>query len=64
MAAQELLARRELGSPASAMPTAQAGAGNEVAFPYEFPRPGNYRLWVQVRTGGRVLTGVFDAVVN
>ena len=34
-----------------------------VSFPYEFPRPGRYRLWVQVKIGGRILTGVFDAEV-
>jgi hypothetical protein len=32
-----------------------------VSFPYAFPRPGNYRMFVQVKRGGTIETGVFDA---
>lgn len=39
-------------------------AVNEVAFPYSFPRPGLYRLWVQTRVRGKVVTGVFDVQVQ
>ena len=39
-------------------------ATNEVAFPYAFPRAGDYRVWTQVRVKGRILTGVFDVRVR
>ncbi len=40
------------------------GPGAAVSFPYEFPRPGAYRVWVQVKTGGAVRTGTFDVDVT
>ena len=37
---------------------------HSLSFPYAFPRPGHYRLWVQVKRAGRILTGTFDAEVR
>lgn len=35
-----------------------------VAFPYGFPSSGSYRIFIQIKHGSTVETGVFDAVVN
>jgi hypothetical protein len=42
----------------------QAGLPAEVSFPYGFPKPGAYRIIVQVKRAGEVLTGSFDAKVE
>lgn len=47
-----------------AMPPSPPSAPSIVTFPYAFPQPGRYRLWVQVKTEGQVRTGVFDAEVR
>jgi hypothetical protein len=40
------------------------GLPNEVNFPYGFPSPGHYRIIVQMKHGGTVETGIFDADVS
>ena len=37
---------------------------NVVEFPYGFPKPGAYRIFVQMKHGSTVETGVFDAAVQ
>jgi hypothetical protein len=55
----------QVGAPmAMPMATSNAPLPAEVSFPYGFPRPGEYRIFVQVKRAGQVETGVFDAHVQ
>jgi hypothetical protein len=68
MAAQEAFVAKAgmagmTGMDQAAMPGMNHGP-SVLSFPYEFPRPGRYRIWVQVKSGGQVRTGVFDAEVG
>jgi len=38
--------------------------GSEVSFPYAFPKPGSYRVFVQMKRGGKIQTGAFDADIG
>ncbi len=49
---------------AGRMEMAAAPVTNTVEFPYGFPRPGAYRIFVQMKHGAVVETGVFDAAVQ
>jgi len=35
-----------------------------VTFPYGFPKPGRYRIFIQMKHASTVETGVFDAEVQ
>ena len=35
-----------------------------ISLPYEFPTAGDYRVWVQIKIAGRILTGSFDTTVQ
>jgi hypothetical protein len=36
----------------------------EITFPYGFPQPGDYRLFVQIKRANQIETGVFDTTVQ
>ena len=61
MAAMMLASGMPPGMDHSAMNLAET-LPNAVSFPYRFPSPGRYRIFVQMKHGATVETGVFDAI--
>ena len=41
-----------------------ASLSAEVSFPYGLPKPGRYRILVQMKRAGEILAGMFDATVE
>jgi hypothetical protein len=74
MAALELAQAGVAGAPntmsglmQAAMPMSMTPSGPlpaDVSFPYGFPQPGHYRIFVQIKCSGRIETGAFDATVQ
>ncbi|HEY4357517.1 MAG TPA: hypothetical protein VGN16_17325 [Acidobacteriaceae bacterium] len=52
------------GMPRMAGMAETQAVGPEVDFPYGFPAEGRYRIFIQMKHGGVVETGVFDAIVE
>lgn len=46
------------------MPMDNSKCGSLVEFPYAFPGPGKYRIWMQVKIKGKIQTADFDVAVN
>jgi hypothetical protein len=59
-------ARTADGASSAGSHDMRAMNGSTLSIPYAFPRPGPYRLWVQMKHDGRILTGAFrvDVAAN
>ena len=71
MAAQEFFLNGKAAAKTNALVLAPEshqshtnGIAEAVSFPYAFPEAGLYRLWVQTKSEGKILTAVFDADIS
>jgi len=64
MAALEIAAPASPATTSSAHNHRDASLPTTISFPYGFPEPGDYRIFVQVKRAGRIDTGSFDARVE
>jgi hypothetical protein len=61
MVSQRLFAEREKSGYLANQPLDQfcTAAGPDLSFPYAFPKAGVYRLWLQTKVAGHILTGAY-----
>lgn len=64
VAAQMRLVHSAPGTATVHMMPAPVAPGDTLYFPYAFPQPGRYTVWVQIKRGGRILTGSFPVAVG
>ena len=53
-----------LADPHAGMTMDEGQVEGRFSFPFAFPQPGRYRLWVQVKRAGRVLTADYEVNVR
>jgi hypothetical protein len=59
------MAAMEIAMPSNSSHADHSSATpSTVSFPYGFPEPGQYRIFVQVKRAGAIITGAFDADVK
>jgi len=63
MAALQKFADKAGTAAQSAHGAHEMPAPGELAIPYAFPKAGRYRIWVQMKHDGRVVTAAFDVTV-
>jgi hypothetical protein len=64
MPALMMIGKEEEGAAVDHAHMHHGGMPPVVSFPYGFPEPGLYRIFVQVKRGDRVVTGAFDIRVG
>jgi hypothetical protein len=66
MVSQRLFAERERAGFLANKPLDQfcTAALPQLSFPYAFPKAGVYRLWLQTKVAGQILTGAFTMTVK
>ena len=55
---------KRLSAGGITMHNPSAITGESISFPYAFPEPGNYIIWVQVKRAGKIMTGAYRLLVK